>query len=154
LASVITDEYVAALRAFLTGDGTYERLSEYLQARDGQLSGDHFSALTGMALCTAARRRFPAGYTNADVIRLVGQVRGRAGDPSDNVDPLVAEAVLRGALGDAAAAENLDQAAMAMAIPALLLILLEQNDVADDEGVDSFLADIRPLADAWLARRR
>lgn len=152
--AIVTDEYVAALRASLTGDGTYEQHSAQLQARDGEHSGDVFSALTGMALFTAARRRFPDGYTNGDVIRLVGQVRARFAEPSDDIDPLVAEGTLRGALGDAAAAENLDTAAMTIAIPALLVVLLEQEGISGGPELDGFLADVRPLADAWLARQQ
>ena len=152
--TAVTDEYVAALRAFLTGDGTYERLSDQLQARDGEHSGRLFSALTGMALFAAARRRFPAGYTNADVIRLVGQVRARFAGPSDGIDPVVAEGTLRGALGDAAAADNLDRAAMAMAVPALLFVLLEQEGMSGGAQLDGFLADVRPLAEVWLVRQQ
>ena len=152
--AIVTDEYVAALRASLTGDGTYERHSDQLQARDGEHSGDVFSALAGMALFTAARRRFPDGYTNADVIQFVGQVRARFAGPPDDIDPLVAEGTLRGALGDAAAAENLDQAAVAMAVPALLLVLLEQEGISGGVPLDSFLADVRPLAEVWLARQQ
>lgn len=152
MTTFVTDEYVAALRAMLTGDGDYDRLSAELQARDGARSGDVLSALTGMALSTAARRRFPSGWTNADAVRLVGQVRVRFADVSGDIDPGVAEGTLRGALGDAAAAENLDKAAMAIAVPALLSVLLDQQGISRVTEIDAFLADVRPLADAWLAR--
>jgi hypothetical protein len=153
LSTGVTDEYVAALRTCLTGDEAYDRLGAQLQARDGERSGDVFSALTGMALFTAARRRFPDGYTNGDVIRLVGQVRARFAEPEDDIDPLVAERTLRGALGDAAAAENLDKAPMAKAIFALLFSLLEQEGISGGAQLDAFLADVRPMADTWLARQ-
>jgi hypothetical protein len=68
-----------------------------LQARDGEYSGEVFSALTGMALFTAA---------------------------------------------------------MARDIPALLLVLLEQHGITGAAELDSFLADVRPLADTWLARQQ
>jgi len=153
MTTSVTDEYVAALCAMLTGDEEYDRLSAELQARDGARSGDVISALTGMALSIAARRRFPDGWTNADVVRLVGQVRVRFGDVTGDIDPQVAEGTLRGALGDAAAAENLDRAAMAVAVPALLSVLLEQQGISGATEIDAFLADVRPLADAWLARQ-
>lgn len=149
----VTDEYVAALRAMLTGNGEYHRLSAELQARDGERSGDVFSALTGMALFTAARRRFPDGWTNADVVRLVGQVRAWFAGGTGDIDPHVAEGVLRGALGDAAAG-NLDKAAMAIAVPALLSVLLDQQGISSAAAIDTFLADVRPLADAWLLRQQ
>lgn len=150
----VTDQYVAALRAMLTGDGEYDRLSAELQARDGARSGDVISALTGIALFTAARRRFPDGWTNTDVVRLVGQVRARFADEAGDIDPRTAEGTLRGALGDAAAAENLDKGAMAVAVPALLSVLLDQQGIAGATAIDAFLADVRPLADAWLARQQ
>jgi len=110
--SAVTADYVAALRASLIGDEqTFTRLSTELQAREGgEHSGDIYSALTGMALFIAARRRFPNGYTGADVVRFVGHVRATFADSANDIDPRVAERTLRGALGDAAAAENLDKA--------------------------------------------
>lgn len=38
--------------------------------------------------------------------------------------------MLRGALGDAVAAGNLDKTAMAVAVPALLSVLLDQRELA------------------------
>jgi hypothetical protein len=147
----VTAGYVAALRAFLTGDeDTFGRLSADLQARDGgEYSGDVYSALTGMALFLAARRRFPDGYTNADVVRLVGQVRARFANSADDIDPRVAERVLLGVLGNAAAAPIPGPAAVAVVVPAILSVLLEQEGISGD-GLDGFLAEARPLADAWL----
>jgi hypothetical protein len=154
MTTSVTDQYVAALRAMLTGDGEYDQLSAELQARDGARSGDVISALTGIALFTAARRRFPDGWTNADVVRLVGQVRARFADETGDIDPRTAEGTLRGALGDAAAAENLDKGAMAVAVPALLSVLLDQQGISGAAAIEAFLADVRPLADAWLARQQ
>jgi hypothetical protein len=153
LKTAVTDEYVAALRACLIGDeGAYDRLSAELQDRDGgERSGNLYSALTGMALFMAARRRFPDGCTNAEVVRLVGQARARFADTVGEIDPRVAETVLLGALGKAAAAENLDKTAMAMAVPALLFVLLEQEDISGDR-LDAFLNEARFLAETWLVR--
>lgn len=151
---VVTSDYVAALRASLTGDEeTFEQLSAKLQARDsGERSGDVYSALTGMALFIAARRRFPHGYTNADVVRLVGLARARFAGSAGDIDPRVAERTLLGALGDAAASENVDKAAMATAVHALLFTLLEQDGISGDD-LDAFLDEARPLADVWLLRQ-
>jgi hypothetical protein len=154
MTTSVTDEYVAALRAMLTGDGDYDRLSAELQARDGARSGDVISALTGMGLSIAARRRFSNGWTNADVVRLVAQVRVRFDDVTGDIDPQVAEGTLRGALGDAAAAESLDKSAMAVAVPAILSVLLDQQGISGAAETDAFLTDVRPLADAWLARQQ
>ena len=152
--TVVTAEYVAALRASLTGDEqTFSRLSTELQARDGgEHSGNVYSALTGMTLFIAARRRFPDGYTSADVVRFVGQVRARLADSANEIDPRVTERTLLGALGDAADAESLDKAATAIAISALLFVLLEEQGISGDL-LDALLFEARPLADIWISRQ-
>jgi hypothetical protein len=152
--TIVTPEYADALRASMTGDDeTFSRLSGELQARDGgQRSGDVYSALTGMALFIAARRRFPDGYTSADVVRFVGQVRASFAESADDIDPRVTERTLLGALGDAAAAENLDKAAMATSIHALLFVLLETEDISGAR-LDELLSEARVLADIWLGRQ-
>jgi hypothetical protein len=151
--TVVTAEYVAALRASMTGnEELFSRLTTEFQARDGgERSGNVYSALTGMALFIAARRRFPDGYTSADVVRFVGQVRARFADSANGIDPRVTERTLRGALGDATAVENLDKAAMATAVTALLYALLEDEDISGDR-LDALLSEARLLADIWLGR--
>jgi hypothetical protein len=149
----ITSEYVAALRSCLTGEGDYTGLSTRLQERDGgERSARIFAALSAMALQLAARRRFPGGYTDADVIRLVGRARAMLGKGYE-VDPLVAEATLRGALGDTAATAHLEGLEMGTALFPLLIVLLEQEGITT-ERMDDFLADVLPLAEAWLAREQ
>ena len=105
-----------------------------------------------MALRLAARRRFPGGCTDADVIRLVGQARAMLGEGYE-IDPLVAEAALRGVLGDTAATANLGGLEMGTALFPLLIVLLEQEGITTDR-IDDFLAEVLPLAEAWLAREQ
>jgi hypothetical protein len=146
----ITSEYVAALRSCLTGEGDYTELTARLQARDGGGRSAHtFFALSGIALHLAARRRFPGGYTDADVIRLVGKARAMLGEGYE-IDPLVAEATLRGVLGDTAATANLDGLEMGTVLFPLLIVLLEQEGITTDR-MDGFLAEVVPLAETWLA---
>jgi hypothetical protein len=148
----ITSEYVAALRSSLTGEGDYAALSAKLQARDGvERSTRIFAALSGMALHVAARRRFARGYTDAEVIRLVGQARAMLEGEGFEIDPLVAEATLRGTLGDTASS-RLAGAEAATALFPLLIVLLEQEGITAGQ-MDDFLADVLPLAEAWLARQ-
>lgn len=149
----ITSEYVAALRSCLTGEGDYSELSARLQARDGgENSARIYGVLSMMAFHLAARRRFPGGYTDADVIRLVGRTRAKFGDGYE-IDPLVAEATVRGVLGDTAATADLDGLEMATALFPLLIVLLEQEGVTT-ERMDAFLSEVLPLAEAWLAREQ
>jgi hypothetical protein len=148
---LITSEYVAALRSCLTGEGDYTELSRRLQARDGgERSAGIYGVLSMMALQLAARRRFPGGYTDADVIRLVGRARAMFAEGYE-IDPLAAEATVRGALGDTTATVDVDGLEMGTALFPLLIVLLEQEGITTDR-MDDFLADVLPLAEAWLAR--
>jgi hypothetical protein len=148
----ITSEYVAALRSCLTGEGDYTELREKLQARDGlERSALLFFALAWVALQCAARRQFPGGYTDAAVIRLVGQARAMLGEEGYQIDPLAAEATLRRALGDTSATAHLEGTEIGVSLLPILFELLEQEGVTADQ-MDDFLADVLPLAEAWLAR--
>ena len=150
----VTSEYVAALRSCLTGEGDFMDLTDRLQALDGgDRSARIFFTLAGAALRCAVRRRFPSGYTDADVVRLVGQARARLGEEGYEIDPLVAEATLRGVLGDTAAAAHLEGMEMGAALFPLLFELLEQQGITV-ERMDDFLAGALPLAEAWLAREQ
>ena len=150
----VTSEYVAALRSCLTGEGDFMDLTDRLQARDGgDRSARTFFTLAGAALRCAARRRLPDGYTDAEVVRLVGHARARLGEEGYEIDPLAAEAILRGVLGDTAATAHLEGLAMGAAMFPLLFELLEQEGITADR-VDGFLAEVLPLAEAWLAREQ
>ena len=63
-------EHMAALRAFLTDDDAFDRISALLD-EDGSWSA--YAALAVAAFGVAARRRFPGGYKADDVIRFVGR---------------------------------------------------------------------------------
>jgi hypothetical protein len=150
----ITSEYVAALRSCLTGEGDFMDLTDGLQARDGgDRSAGIFFTLAGAALGCAARRRFPGGYTDAEVVRLVGQARARLGEEGFEIDPLATEATLRGILGDTAAAAHLEGLAMGTAFFPLLFEVLDEEGITADQ-MDDFLAEVVPLAEAWLAREQ
>lgn len=145
---MVTEEYVAALRAFLTGeDDAFSQLGARLQARDGPGSGNVYAALQAMALTLAARRRFAPACSASEVIRFVAQVRTVMGD---EVDPLTAERVLRGVLGEPASAQALDEHAKALVVPALLLVLVGQDNLPDVD-LEALLAQARVMANRMLA---
>jgi hypothetical protein len=147
----ITSEYVATLRTFLTGEGDFIEMIKGLQDRDGDKRSDRvYSALAESVLTLAARRRFAGGYTDADVIRLVGRARALlAGDYE--IDPLAAEATLRYVLGKTEAAKQLDGPKVAAVLFPLLMVLLDEQDIIPDR-IDDFLAEAVPPAEAFLAR--
>jgi hypothetical protein len=90
-------EHVAALRAFLTGDDAFDRISALLDEDD---SWQAYGTLAVAAFGMAARRRFPGGYKTDDVIRFVGRTRGALQDEADRIDPRTAERLLRSVLSD------------------------------------------------------
>jgi hypothetical protein len=144
----ITSEYVAVVRALVSGEDQTE-LAERLVARDGAVRSEHiFFALTVKAFERAAWRRFPNGYTDADVIRLVGHMRAKF--IGFEVNPLVAEAILRAILGDKAATDNMFGSEMGDAMFLLLVELLEQQGITGDR-MDDFFAEVVPIAQDWLA---
>src|SRR4051794_18027716 len=94
----VIDEPEATLRAHLTGDAEeYHRLWSQL---------DHDAAQTGYmaplaaAFFEAVDRRFAKSGTVTDVIEFVGPLRARLGEDADEVGPVVAERLIRDALGD------------------------------------------------------
>jgi hypothetical protein len=148
----ITNEYVAELRSFLTGEGDDPERIGRLQARDGfERCARRYGMLCATALYLAARRRFPGGYTDADVIRLVGRARVQFVEVVD-IDPLAAEAAVREALGDPAESLKTDPQELGNSVLPLLIVLLEEDGITADR-IDDFLAEVLPQAEAWLARR-
>ncbi|WP_416903214.1 hypothetical protein [Micromonospora echinospora] len=99
-----------------------------------------YEDLLAGALLVAARRRFAPGADQAAVIRFVASARERYDVTGLDVDPTVAEALIRAALGECPAPP--DDAATLTARTLLLLGLLE------DEGMTTAELDDL-LTDAW-----
>jgi hypothetical protein len=139
----VSDEQVAALRAFLTlQPDEAERLTEQLAAV-GALDG--YGALVYAAFVTAIRRRFSPTWTIPYVIRFVATARARLLKNEIEIDPRAAEILMRRALGDSIVAE-LDEEARTRA-QIFLLGEMVVDEQLDDAGLDAFLATARVLAD-------
>jgi hypothetical protein len=117
---VVTEEQVAALRAYLTEDEEkYNRLIARLE-KTGGLAG--FSALFGSAFFDAVNRRFSPTWTVAEVIRFVATVRAYHIEDPSQLDPCDAEQLIRTALGDGSL-DDLDddiRSAQIILLPALI----------------------------------
>ncbi|GLY81611.1 hypothetical protein [Actinoallomurus iriomotensis] len=143
----VTDEQVATLRAHLAGD-----VEEY-QRRWGRL--DRNAARTGyMALLAAAffeavDRRFAQSGTAADVIEFVGALRARLDEDADEVDPVVAERLIRDALGDGSI-DDLDEDTI-ISTKVLLLTALISDEKLGDAELDEFMATARSLGDRLMS---
>ena len=138
----VPDGIVAALRALLVGQhDEHERLLEpYAQT---QHAG--YVLLIIGAFREAAKRHFGEEPLQSEVIRYVGQVRGRSN--VDDLNPVTAEKLLRSALGDTAAA--MDVAPEAAAVAQLDLLIELVKDLAyDDTQLTEFLATAKTNAEA------
>jgi hypothetical protein len=148
--TVITREYLAALKANVIGDtDTLARIRELLEERDGPCSGEIYGALYSVALATAARRVFPGDYnsaTRADIIRFVAQLRSAVAGTEDDFDPRVAEHVLIAMLGGPEDIETLDKEDLAVVIVMLIGGLLAYLGI-EESGIDDFLSEVSPLAE-------
>ncbi|MGI5223999.1 hypothetical protein [Actinoallomurus sp. CA-142502] len=143
----VTDEQVAALRAFLASEpDEAERLTGQLVEAD-RLVG--YGELVHAAFVTAVRRRFSPSWSIPEVIGLVATVRAQLLDDGIHIDPRTSESLMRHALGDAVATD-LEKPATARA-QVLLLGELIVDEGLDDAGLDEFLAQARTLADRLMS---
>jgi hypothetical protein len=143
----VTDAQVAALRALLSDDmDRYKLLSGQLdraQARSG------YTALITGAFCEAVERRFGENVQPAEVITFVGQVRASSERVARDLDPDIAERVIRVVYGDGSVRDLED----AVVIGAQILLLggLIADEQLDDAELDAFLATARKLANQIMS---
>jgi hypothetical protein len=142
----VTDDQVAALRAYLSGDldlhkQLYGRLDR-AAARTG------YTALVAAAFFEAADRRFARNGTAADVIEFVGDVRGRSERLAEEIDPSAAERMIRAVLTDEDISDMDDEVKGRLYIVLLAALIFDEQ--LDGAGLDAFLVDARKLADQWI----
>lgn len=137
----MTDEQVAAVRAYLTDSDDCDRLFARLNLGG---SYDGTSALFAMAFLEAVNQRFAPTWTVSDVIRFVAHARTWWGEQADDMNPRDAEHLIRAMLGDGSPHE-LDETAKVLQIP-LLRVLIADKDL-DDAGIDDFLGRVRERAE-------
>jgi hypothetical protein len=139
----------AMLRAMLTGDESgFGRLAA---AAEGGSAADTFNLLLAVAFVMAVRRHFRDGYTAADVIRLVAELRSHAAQTAEAIDPVGAERVIRIALGESSAPDTgADEATKSNTQALALMSLVSDRDLSSEE-LDGFIADA--VTEAGKARR-
>jgi hypothetical protein len=142
----VTDDQVAALRAYLADDlDQHRRLYAQL---DRQAARSGYIALLVAAFFEAVNRRFAQDGTAADVIEFVADVRGRSEALGEAIDPRAAERLIRAALSDEDI-DDLDDRAKGRLYVVLLAGLIGDEQLSND-GLDEFLAEARKIADEWL----
>jgi hypothetical protein len=142
----VTDEQVAALRAYLAGDlGTHARLRDQL---DREAAATGYSALISAAFCVAVLQRFGEDHSAATVIEFVSGVRALSDELSDKIDPRIAERLIQAVF----TYEKVTDASQEVRYGTqfLLVAALVTDEHLDDAGLGEFMAQSRKLADSWL----
>jgi hypothetical protein len=143
---VTTEEaQVAALRAFLSFDPDFERLTRQV-TDEGHLAG--YGDLICSAVDIAVRRRLGSTPKPDDVVRLVASLRISLRKQQIELDPLAMEEIIRSA-DDQAMSGHYDDQTRADILLFVLGQLIFDEDL-DEVGLEDFLV----MARAMAARRR
>jgi len=142
----VTDQQVATLRALLANDP--ERHDRLFAQLDRGAAMDGYTALVTGAFCEAVDRRFSEDAPAADVIDFVADVRSRSERLTREVDPVVAERVIRVVLSEGSLADLSPEVVVGAQI--VLLTALIADEHLDDAGLDAFLAKARKLGDELM----
>jgi len=143
----VTDEQVAPLRAQLARQ--YEEHLRLFNLLDQDSQNEGYHALVSAAFVTAVEHRFSRDVNPAEVIEFVGAVRSRTPQVAGQVDPVIAERVIRAVYNE----DSLDDidARTSFQAQLLLMVAIVGAENFDDAELDAFLAKARSLADQWLA---
>jgi hypothetical protein len=143
----VAADQVATLRALLAGDfEEHQRRREQLD-RDGRRPG--YLALVEAACFEAIDRRFADDSKTTDVIEFVAEVRAQSENLSRDLNPNVAERLIRAVLGQGSIDDLDDKTRFGTEIILLGALVAERS--LDDAELDEFLAEARKLADEWIS---
>jgi hypothetical protein len=141
----VTDHQAATLRALLGGDfDEHARLRGQL---DREADREGYSSLIAAAFFLAADRRFASGHAKADIVEFVAWARSSSASAADQIDPLLAERMIRGVFEDEDLHDVSGQALLETQVMLLAALVGERRP--DGAELDSLLADSRKLADRW-----
>jgi hypothetical protein len=146
IAVAITDEQVAAMRAYLVGD--IERYEHALAQLDHAAQLDYVT-LVSAAFFEAVEKRFNEGSVTTEVAAFVGHLRARSEDLANSISPEVAERLIRDVYTDEGVSDIPDETKGSL--HALLLAGMVADEQYDDSGLDEFLGKARKLADDLLS---
>ncbi|GIG66110.1 hypothetical protein [Phytomonospora endophytica] len=139
----------ALFRAAIGGD------SDGIDAATKRLDGDgwagsvrHVFAVFGQAV----QRRFPPGYTRADIVHFVADVRAASHDPG-SMSADIAEELVRVALGEADLDPELGFEEVITPQISLAVAILREERLSDAE-LDEFFTDVELQVEGWLAADR
>ena len=139
----VTDQQVAAMRAYLKGDAElHHQLYSQLSRDEARTS---YMALLTAAFIEAVDRRFAKAGAPSDVVSFVADVRSRSDRLGEQIDPQAAELLIRAAL-TGGSVDDLDGETLGL-LYVVLLAALVSDEQLDDAGLDDFLGE----AASWPA---
>jgi hypothetical protein len=142
----VADEQVAALRAYLAGDfETHRRLQSQL---DPAAARTGYTALIAGAFFEAVDRHFAQKGTDADVVEFVASVRMRSERLAQELDPQIAERLIRHSLGRGSIADVDDEVVVQTQIVLLAGLIADEDFSTAD--LDKFMITARALGDRLM----
>lgn len=150
----IEDEHVAALRSLL--EGRPEASEAYASVTD-DAAASGYTMVIYSAFAVAVRRRFSPKYTHAQLARYVADLRISFGKDASQINPRVAESMMRAALGDETLKAREPYGADLPTLVAAELAILDdlvQGAGLDEAGLDELLNEAADGARKWLAAER
>jgi hypothetical protein len=148
MAMAVSDQQVATLRAFLEGDKP--KYNDLLADLDRHNDGLGYSALVTAAFFEAVDRRFSVQSPQADVVDYVANVRSRSSNAAEDVDPRIAERLIREVLGDGSTSDVDSSTSTSTKLYLLTALLVDAR--LDPEGLDQFIGKVKKMADHMLSR--
>lgn len=143
----VTDDEVAALRAYLQGN---QALQQELYGRmTTPAARARYTTLLAAAFMEAVNRRFGRRDSAAEVIEYVADVRARVPEAGQKIDPSAAERLMRSILADDAHAPDID-ARMRGRIFIFFLAAMVSDAQYDDDQLEALLTVARKAADDRL----
>ncbi|TDD40249.1 hypothetical protein E1287_01685, partial [Actinomadura sp. KC06] len=150
----VHDEHVAALRSLLRFDLAAAKMYESVTEDTAAIG---HTLMVYSAFAVAVHRKFAPKYSVAQILRYVADLRISLGDDASQVNPRVAECMIRAALGDETLNDHEPYGAdMRAMMDVEMTVLLDLTDKArfDETGLDEFLRASADHAKRWLAIQR
>jgi hypothetical protein len=150
----IREENILALRSFLLkGPEAWMPLRGDIQ-KDDETAAGYMSLLFG-AFEVAVRRKFAPTYTVGQIVRFVANLRIRLGEDANEVNPIIAEDMIRRAVDAPPLKADVpdDLTATLNAQVCILLYLVGEADF-DRAGLEQFIDEATAYTEQWLAARQ
>ncbi|TDE21978.1 hypothetical protein [Actinomadura sp. 6K520] len=150
----IREENILALRSFLLeGPEAWVPLQDEMQ-KDDETAAGYMSLLFG-AFNVAVRRRFSPTYTVGEIVRFVAELRIMAGEDAHLINTLVAEDLIRRAVGAPPPKDGgPDDAETVLSAQIFILLHLVAESDFDRAGLEQFIEETTAYTEQWLNVQR